>query len=70
MTARVNVITSAQEAQKEVYDHAQLGGSKNKDGGSELHENIDEDGKLENGELVRDVKTCMERSIPITVISS
>ena len=42
-SARVNAITSAQEAQKEEYDRAQLGGGESEDDRSESYEEVDKD---------------------------
>ena len=39
-------ITSAQEAQEEDYDRAQLGGDESENDGGESHENVDDDGKM------------------------
>jgi hypothetical protein len=47
-SARVDTITSAQEAQKEDYDRAQLGGDESEDEGSESYGMVDDDENLAN----------------------
>ena len=60
-SARVDAITTAQEAQKEYHDRTQLGGGGESDSDGASYENVNADGKVVNEELVRDVEMGVER---------
>ena len=59
------MIISAEEAQKEDNDRAQLGGDESEDDGSESNGMVDDDGKLVNEPevLVRDVEMGERRRL-------